>query len=76
MLPFLKPQRIASTIIQHKNSKGETTANHAEDEAHPKHRSAAEKILAAIKNQNADELSMALEALMAPPAKQESPSET
>lgn len=76
MLPFLKPQRIASTIIQHKNSKGETTANHAEDEAHPKMRSAAERILEAIKEGNADKLSLALEAMQAPQPQPKAPEGT
>lgn len=67
MLPFLKPDRIASTIVMHKNKQGETTASHAEDEAQPKHRQLAEKILSAIKSGSADELSMHLEALLAPP---------
>lgn len=66
MLPFLKPQRIASTIVMHKNEKGKTTAQHAEDEAHPKHRQLAEAILSSIKEGNADTLAMHLEALMAP----------
>lgn len=67
MLPFLKPDRIASTIVMHRNQKGETTATHNEDEAQPKHRQLAEKMLAAIKSGSADELSMHLEALLAPP---------
>lgn len=66
MLPFLKPQRIASTIVMHKNEKGETTAQHEEDEAHPKHRQLAEAILSAVKSGNADELAMCIEQLMAP----------
>lgn len=71
MLPFLKADRLASTIIMHKDKEGQTTASHAEDEAHPKHRATAERILAAIKNGSADELSLAIESLMAPAPKQE-----
>lgn len=66
MLPFLKPDRIASTIVMHKNKAGETTAQHAEDEAHPDRRQLAENILAAIKDGSADRLALHLEALMAP----------
>jgi len=50
----------------HKNKEGETTAQHAEDEAHPKYRQLAEKILSAVKSGSADELSMHLESLMKP----------
>lgn len=70
MLPFLKPDRIATTIIAHKNTKSETTATHKADEAQPKYRALAEKILQSIKDGSADALSLHIEELMAPKAEE------
>lgn len=67
MLPFLKPEKLASTIIMSKNKAGETTDMHRDDEAPSARRAIAEKMMQAIKDGDANALGMHLEALMAPP---------